>query len=67
MRKLLLFVISSALLISGLFLIGAELLLAQGIYVRLLVVGTLLAMLGGYLLWADFAAPLLGIKTWEDE
>ena len=67
MRKLLLFILSSALLIGGLYLVGAELLLAQGIYLRLAAIGILLAMFGGYLLWTDFAAPLLGIKTWEDE
>jgi len=67
MRKLLLFIPSSALLISGLYLIGAELLLAEGIYFRVAAVGVLLALLGGYLLWTDFAAPFLGIKTWEDE
>jgi hypothetical protein len=25
-----------------------------------------LAFVGGYLLWADFIAPRLGISTWED-
>jgi hypothetical protein len=66
MRKLLLFIIASALLMGGLYLVGAELVLAQDIYFRVLAVGALLAALGGYLLWTDFAAPYLGIKTWED-
>jgi hypothetical protein len=67
MRMPLLFLVSSAMLVGGLYLLGAELLLADRIYFRFVIGGAVLATLGIYLLWADFAAPLLGIKTWEDK
>jgi hypothetical protein len=65
MRKLLLFIIAIAMVGGGLYLVGAELLLARRIYPQFLVGGGLLVLFGGYLLWADFVAPALGVKTWE--
>ncbi len=66
MRKLILLVIASAMLASGLYLTVLELLFARGIYFRFAIGGCLLAFFGGYLIWTDFIAPRLGIKTWED-
>ncbi len=67
MRKLLLLlVVSTAMVLGGVYLLTAELLLAGIIYSRFVVAGDVLVSLGGYLLWADFVAPLLSIKTWED-
>jgi hypothetical protein len=66
MRKLLLFVIATALVAGGLYLIGAEIFLARGIYLRVVFVASVLLLFGGYLLWADFVAPFFHFKTWED-
>jgi hypothetical protein len=67
MRKLLLLVLSVAMIAGGLYWLAAELLFSDTVYYQFVVGGVALVMLGAYLLWADFAAPLLGIKTWEDE
>ena len=66
MRKLVLLVLSGAMFLGGLSLLVGELLFASLIYARFLVAGGVLAFAGGYLLWTDFIAPRLGIKTWED-
>ena len=66
MRKLILFVLASAMLLGGLYLIGLELWFARAIYLRFAIGGLLLAFFGGYLIWSDFIAPRLGVKTWED-
>jgi hypothetical protein len=54
------------MLFGGLYLVFIELMFAHAIYLRGVICGTLLAGLGAYLIWADFVAPRLGIKTWED-
>jgi hypothetical protein len=64
-RKLLLFIIAIAMLGGGLYLVGGQLLTANGILGRFVAGGALLVLFGGYLLWVDFIAPALGIKTWE--
>jgi hypothetical protein len=67
MRKLLVFVLSTAMIVSGLCLLAAELLVADIIYFRFVIAGEMLASLGAYLLWADIVSPTLGsIKTGED-
>jgi hypothetical protein len=66
MRKLILFILSIAMLIGGLYLIGAEFLTATKVYFRFMIGGAVLVTLGAYLLWVDFAAPALGIKTGEE-
>jgi hypothetical protein len=65
MRKLILLVLSSAMLLGGLYLV-LELWFAGIIYFRFVVGGVLLVFAGGYLIWTDFIAPRLGVKTWED-
>jgi len=66
MRKLVLLVLSGAMFLGGLSLLVGELLFASLIHARFLAAGGVLAFAGGYLLWTDFIAPRLGIKTWED-
>jgi hypothetical protein len=66
MRKLLLLILSGAMLIGGLYLVIIELLFARVIYFRFVIGGTVLVVMGALLVWADFVAPRLGIKTWED-
>jgi hypothetical protein len=61
-----LLVLASAILLGGLLLFLDELLLASVISFRFVAAGGVLAFAGGYLLWTDFIAPRLGIKTWED-
>ncbi|HZP77214.1 MAG TPA: hypothetical protein VFB45_13810 [Pseudolabrys sp.] len=63
MRKLIVFFLASAMLFGGLYVLATELL--SGIFFDFLFLGAVFAALGGYLLWVDFAAPALGIKTWE--
>jgi hypothetical protein len=65
-RKLILLVLASAMLVGGLYLVIGELWFSRIISYRLVAGGGLLVFFGGYLLWADFIAPLLGVKTWED-
>ena len=50
MRKLLVFVISTAMIVGGFYLLAAQMLI----------------ILGAYLLWTDIVVPMLGIKTAED-
>jgi hypothetical protein len=66
MRKLVLLILSSAMLIGGLYATIFELLFARIIFFRFVIGGTILAFAGAYLIWTDFIAPKLGIKTWED-
>jgi hypothetical protein len=53
------------MVLSGLSLLLDELLFASIIYFRFVAAGGVLAFAGGYLLWTDFIAPRLSIKTWE--
>jgi hypothetical protein len=62
MRRLVLFVLSVAMLIGGLYLLAAELLWAQRIFVWAILAAGMLITLGAYLLWADFIAAPLGIQ-----
>jgi hypothetical protein len=66
MRKLLTFIISVAMVGGGLFLFGAELLTATRIKGVFVIGAVMLVFVGGYLLWVDFIAPALGIKTGEE-
>jgi hypothetical protein len=54
------------MLVGGLYLVVIELLFARIIYFRFIIGGTVLVVMGGHLLWTDFLAPGLGIKTWKD-
>jgi hypothetical protein len=61
MRNLLLFVVSAAMFVGGLYFLGAEL-LADRIHFWFIITGAMLVALGPHFLWADFIAPLFGIK-----
>jgi len=50
----------------GLSLLLEEFLLENRFHFRLMLGGAGLAFAGCYLLWTDFIAPRLGVKTWED-
>ena len=62
MRKLLLFILSSAMLVGGLYLLAAELLWAERWY-GWAIMGAMLITLGAYLLWTDFIAAPLSSKS----
>jgi hypothetical protein len=62
MRKRLLFVLSVAMLVGGLYLLMAELFWLDERYGFMVLMGVTLIAMGAYLLWADFIAPALGIK-----
>ena len=66
-RKLLLFTLASGMALGGLYLLAVELPLARVIYFRAVIGGAILASVGACLPWVDFIAPLLGVKTWEDQ
>ena len=66
MKKLLLLILSCAMLLGGLYLAAFELFFARIISLRFIIGGALLALAGGYLIWTDFIAPKFSIKTWED-
>ena len=66
MRKLILFILSGAMLFGGLYTAVFEVFFARIISFRFAIGGGVLAFAGAYLIWTDFIAPRLGIKTWED-
>jgi len=53
------------MLIGGLYLAIFELMFAHVIFFRFVMGGAVLAVVGGYLLWVEFIAPVLGVKTSE--
>jgi hypothetical protein len=62
MRKLLLFVISVVMVIGGLYWLWFEVFWAAHVRGAFVAMGALPAVVGAYLLWTDFVAPLLGFK-----
>ena len=63
MRKAVLFTVASAMIVGGLFLVFAELFWASRIYSLAVVGAGGLVAVGGYLLWEDFIAPVLGVQV----
>lgn len=57
MRRAIGFVIASALLVGGLYLLYIELFAAQVIVGRITLAGAFLTFLGGAWLWADYINP----------
>ena len=57
------------MVVGGIFFLWGELLWLQHHSIRgIFVIGSvMLVVLGAYLLWTDFVAPIFGIKTWEDQ
>jgi hypothetical protein len=66
MRKLILFIFSVAMIVGGLYWVADAVFWSPIISARWISGGVLIVALGLYLLWVDFAAPALGIKTWEN-
>jgi hypothetical protein len=66
MRKIVLLLLCSAMIFAGLYGIVFELMYASHVLYRLVIGAGLLTAFGGYLIWTDFIAPRLGIRTWED-
>ncbi len=66
MRKMVLFLLCSAMILTGLYGVGFELMYASHVLYRLVIGVGLLAAFGIYLIWTDFIAPRLGIRTGED-
>jgi hypothetical protein len=66
MRKIVVFVLAVAMVLGGLCLVGVELFFSRIAYARFIIGGIMLISVGACLLWADFLAPTLGIRTWED-
>lgn len=67
MRKIIMLIVSVLMLVGGICLVGDEILFAKVVYFRFVIGGAILATVGAYLIWCDFIAPILGIKTWEDK
>jgi hypothetical protein len=63
MRKRLLLVLSVAMLAGGVYLLATELLWVEQRNGLTVLMGLMLVAFGAYLLWVDFVAPVLGIKT----
>jgi hypothetical protein len=61
-----LFILSGGMLVCGLYVVALELFSPRIISFRFFFGGAVLAFAGAYLIWTDFIAPRLGIKTWED-
>jgi hypothetical protein len=73
MRKLLVSLLAIALIGFGLYWAVEELLWPppagyhRGGYSNLILAGVFAALMGAYLLWVDFIAPVLGVKTGEEQ
>jgi hypothetical protein len=71
-RKLVLFLIYAAMISGGLYLLVAQVLRPFQFgdhyywYPKLMLAVAILMLLGGYLMWVDFIAPALRIKTQEE-
>jgi hypothetical protein len=66
MRKFILFVLACAMLCGGLYLTVNQLLFSGIVSTRFVIGGIMLASMGAWLLWVDFVAPALNIRTSED-
>ena len=66
MRRIFLFIFSLAMLVGGIYWIWFEVFWAAHVRGAYVMMGVLPAFLGAYLLWVDFAAPALGIRTGEE-
>jgi hypothetical protein len=60
LRKVLICIVGAALLLGGLYFLLAEAFLAHRFFMRIVILGLMLTMMGGYLLWAEVGVPLMG-------
>ena len=65
MRKLILLVVATAMVVGGLYVVVAQLMWSPIIFFKFVIGGVALASVGIYLLWEDFLAPMLGIEVKE--
>ena len=65
MRKIILLVMSIAMVGGGLYWLAVQLLWSPIIHFKFVIGAAVLVTLGTYLLWEDFIAPLFGIKGQE--
>jgi hypothetical protein len=61
LKKVLISIVGAALLLGGLYFLLAEALLVHRTFMRIVILGLMLTMMGGYLLWAELVAPWLGV------
>jgi hypothetical protein len=62
MRKVILFILSIAMVAAGLYVLAAQTFWSPVIYGKFLLMGAFLTWAGIYLLWADFIEPILGVR-----
>jgi membrane-bound ClpP family serine protease len=62
LRKILICIAGAALLLGGLYFLFAEAFLVTRIFSRIVILGLMLTMMGGYLLWAELVAPRLAAE-----
>ena len=60
LKKVLICIVGAALLLGGLYFLAAEAFLAHRTFLRIVILGLMLTLMGGYLLWAELVAPRLG-------
>ncbi|MGO9360051.1 MAG: hypothetical protein ACLP1D_20690 [Xanthobacteraceae bacterium] len=60
LRKVMICLVGAVMLCGGLYFLFAEAFLVQRVFSRIVIMGLLLTMMGGYLLWAELIAPRLG-------
>jgi hypothetical protein len=63
LKKVLICIVGAALLLGGLYFLLAEAFLVQRVFSRIVILGLMLTMMGGYLLWAELVAPRLGVAN----
>jgi hypothetical protein len=62
MRKVILFLLSIAMVAAGLYVLAAQTFWSPVIYGKFLLMGAFLTWAGIYLLWSDFIEPVLGVR-----
>jgi hypothetical protein len=61
-RKILILILSAAMVLAGAYLLILQLLISDIIYFKIVIGAAALITLGAYLLWVDIIAPIFGIK-----
>jgi hypothetical protein len=62
MRKVIVFILAIAMIVSGLYVLASQFLWSHYISGRFVMMGALLTTLGVALVWAAFIEPILGNK-----
>ena len=61
LKKVLICLVGAALLLGGLYFLFAEAFLVSRVFSRIVILGLMLTMIGGYLLWTELVAPRLDV------